>query len=150
MLSSLLRRVRRDRSGQALVEFTLAVPVLMLLFVGIFEFSRHYYTRLTIRHAVTEAARFAATGQQLTDPDSGETMTRAESIVAVMQRGTAGLALDVDRIVIDPPDGGGPDEVVRIQATYRFEFLGAAIIRQFAPPFVEFTVATTIKNEPVF
>jgi hypothetical protein len=143
-------RHRLDRRGQSLIEFAFALPVVLLLIAAVFEFSRHYYTRISIRNAVAEAARFAATGQQLTDSISGDPIGRAESIVEVMRQNAAGLDLDVDRIVIDPADGGGPDDIVNIRATYHYEFMGAAIVRSFAPAYVEFTIATTIKNEPAF
>lgn len=142
-------RMRGKPRGTATVEFVMTMPMVLLLFVGIFEFSRHYYVRLNVRNAVAEAARFAATGQTLLDAE-GEEMTRAESIVSVIISRARGLNLDVDGIVIEPADGGGPDEIVRIQAGYRFEFMAAPLIGQFAPPVIEFTVATTFKNEPVF
>ena len=138
------------RRGQALLEFALAASVLMLLLVGITEFSRHYYVRLSARHAVAEAARFAITGQTLPDPDTGLPMTRAESIVAVINRTAGTLPLVTEGIVLNPPNGGGPGEVVQIRATYRFFFIDSPLIRSFAPLSVAFTVATTVKNEPVF
>lgn len=144
------RLLRRSRSGQALVEFLYAIPVLMLLVVGIFEFSRQYYTRLTVRHAVSEAARFAVTGQQLVDPETGDPMSRAESIIRTMNERATGLTLKVEEIQVDPSDGGGPGEIVQIRATYRAYFLSAPLVRSFAPEFTEFTVATTVRNEPVF
>lgn len=149
-MHGLLRRSQKWRSGQALVEFLFAVPVLLLLMVGVFEFSRQYYTRLTVRHAVSEAARFAVTGQQLVDPESGETLSRAESIIMTINESASGLTLDVEGIEVDPADGGGPGEIVQIRATYRVYFLSARLVRSFAPEFTEFTVATTVRNEPVF
>jgi hypothetical protein len=143
-------RLRGCRRGQALVEFALATAVLMLIVVGIVEFSRHYYVRLSARHAVAEAARFAITGQTIEDPDSGTMMTRAQSIVHVIMRTAGTLPLEVEEIVLDPPDGGGPSDLVQIRASYRFYFATSPMVRSFAPASVGFTVATTVKNEPVF
>ncbi len=139
-----------DTRGQAAVEFALVLPTLVLLLVGIYELTRYYHTRMTVRHAVAEAARFAATGQVLTDPETGEELSRTASIVRAIQNNANGLTLDVDGIMIDPADGGGPNDVVRIVATYRFTYMDSPLVRSFAPPFAEFTVATTFKNEPVF
>jgi Flp pilus assembly protein TadG len=141
---------RGCRRGQALVEFTLASMVLMTLLIGITEFSRHYFARLSARHAVAEAARFAITGQVLDDPDTGDPMTRAESIEYVITRIADDLPLAIEDIELDPADGGGPNDVVSIRATYRFFFATGEIVRAFAPVSVAFTVATTVKNEPVF
>lgn len=150
MRVSLFERTRRCRRGQALVEFALATSILMLLLVGLTEFSRHYYARLSARHAVAEAARFAITGQVLNDPNTGVPMTRAQSIVAVINRTASTLPLELVSIVLNPPNGGGPNEVVSIQARYRFYFADSPLVRGFAPLSVAFTVATSVKNEPVF
>jgi hypothetical protein len=122
----------------------------MLLLVGIMEFSRHYYARLSARHAVAEAARFAITGQVLDDPDTGDPMTRAESITYVINSIADTLPIEVEEIELDPEDGGGPNDVVSIRATYRFFFASGGLIRSFAPLSIAFTVATTVKNEPAF
>jgi Flp pilus assembly protein TadG len=53
-----LRRLLHGTRGQGLSEFVLAIPVFMVLFSGIYEFSRYYTTRLRIRSAVAEGARF--------------------------------------------------------------------------------------------
>jgi hypothetical protein len=124
--------------------------ILMTLLVGITEFSRHYFARLSARHAVAEAARFAITGQVLDDPDTGVPMTRAESIEYVITRIADDLPLEIEEIELDPADGGGPNEIVSIRATYRFFFAAGQVVRNFAPASIAFTVATTVKNEPVF
>jgi hypothetical protein len=150
MTNSWFGWTRGCRRGQALVEFALASMLLMLLLIGITEFSRHYFARLSARHAVAEAARFAITGQLLDDPDTGVPMTRAESIEYVITRIADDLPLLIEDIELDPADGGGPNDVVSIRATYRFLFGTGPLIRSFAPTSIAFTVATTVKNEPVF
>lgn len=141
---------KEGRRGQALVEFVVSILVLMVLLLGVFEFGRHYYTRLTVRHAVADAARFGTTGRHLADPDSGDSLTRAESIVWLIRQRVARLGLEEVSIRLDPADGGGPSEVVRIEAHYRFSFNGSALLRAFAPATLDFTASTTVRNEPVF
>jgi hypothetical protein len=145
-----LRRFRHDAGGQATLEFAFVLPILLILFAGVFEFSRHYYTRLTIRNAVTEAARFASTGREITDEDTGETLTRRDAIIRTMVRGADGFDLDIDRIELDPEDGGGPDDVVSVRVTYQYAYMDIPLLSSLLPPYAEFTVATTFKNEPVF
>ncbi len=144
------RRRGRRRGGQALVEFAMAVPILMILIFGIFEFSRHYYVRLSVRQSVSEAARFGATGRVLNDPDTGEAMSRAESIVGIIRNRASAFQLEILDIELDPADAGQPGEVVQIRAQYRFAFGTSNLIRSFAPGVVDFTVSATVRNEPVF
>jgi len=128
----------------------MALPLVLLLLAGIFEFSRHFYTRLTLRHAVAEAARFAVTGTSLTDPVTGQVMSRSTSIVQVIVDAARDLHVDVSRIRIIPPDGGAPGQVVQISATYEYTFAFAPIERLFSHGVIDFTVSTAVMNEPAF
>jgi hypothetical protein len=141
---------RRSHAGQALTEFAVVAPLLLLLVTAMLEFSRHYYSRLSVRHTVVEAARFGSTGQRLDDPDTGIPMTRAESIAHIIENGARRLPVLIESIALDPSDGGQPGDLVRIEARFRFSFLLAPIIQSFAPASIAFTVATTVKNEPRF
>ncbi|MGH7658216.1 MAG: TadE family protein, partial [Gemmatimonadales bacterium] len=73
-----------DRGG-TLVEMAISIPIVIMMMMGIFEFSRLYYTRVTVQHAVREAARFAVTGNTMDDADTGDPLTRAESIKRVIR-----------------------------------------------------------------
>lgn len=76
----------RRTSGQALVEFTIVVPVFMFLLLGMMEFGFAFSDRLTLGNATREGARVGAslvTGSTTTctgDPNGVDT-----SIVASMQ-----------------------------------------------------------------
>jgi len=50
---------RLDRSGQALVEFALVLPLVLLLVVGMLEFARAWNLHQTMTDAVREGARRA-------------------------------------------------------------------------------------------
>jgi Flp pilus assembly protein TadG len=55
-----------DRTvGQALVEFALLLPVLLLIFFAIFDFGRAVYAYNTIANAARQAARVAIVDQDL-------------------------------------------------------------------------------------
>ena len=99
-------RLARGKRGQGLVELVLAIPVLMVLFFGIYEFSRYYSARLRIRSTVAEAARFAATGNQLTDPVTGDPLSRALSIRTKILSEVGPLGVTSGDITLSPADGG--------------------------------------------
>jgi hypothetical protein len=138
-------RLLRGSHGSGLVEFALVLPLLLSLIFGIFEFGRMGFSRLTARHAVAEATRYAVTGRHMTDPDTGEPVARAESIRRVVRASVGPLAI-ADSILIDPPDGGGPDEIVTVSVafTYRYFLPG---LQEVLPP-VDFNIRTAMKNEP--
>jgi len=142
------RRLRGNR-GSTVLELALAIPIVMVLFMGIFEFGRLFYARVTMQHAVAEAARFAVTGGTL-DDDLGNPLTRAESIVKVIQRQAVALDIDVDNLVIDPADGGGPSQVVTVSGLFSYDFVTPGIQSVFPSGEYVFTVATSLKNEPFF
>lgn len=142
------RRLSRSQSGQALVEFALVLPILVGLIIGIFEFGLLMYTRLTVRHAVMEATRFAVTGQVEMDPQTGEPVPRALSIRQIILQKAIGLDVDVGSISIDPPDGGGPEEIVTVSLQYTYEYAFPGFKNVF--PDLELQIATTMRNEPFF
>jgi hypothetical protein len=133
--------------GQTMIEFAMVIPIVALLFMGIFDFSRFFYTRLTLQHAVHEATRFAVTGGALDDAQ-GNAMTRAESIKSVITREATALDLDVDQLIIDPADGGGPTEIVTVTGNFEFQFVTPGVSVFFPGGKYDFTVATSMKNEP--
>jgi len=150
MANHRLRQLKRSTSGQSLAEFALVLPVLLLVFMGIFEFGRFYYTRLTLQHAVREATRYAITGQTQTDPETGEPISRANSIVSVILANTATLHVDLDGISIDPADGGGPEEIVRVRVDFGYDF-EMPLVKDLLPESgVTLSYETAMRNEPFY
>jgi len=140
----------RSTRGGTLAEFAVAIPLVMLMISGIWDFGYLFYSRLTIQHAVHEATRFAVTGRTLDDPDTGDPLTRVESIREVIEEQAANLTLDLDRLEIEPPDGGGPSQVVTVRAGFSYHFLTPLISHFFPGDTYDFTVQTSMKNEPFF
>jgi Flp pilus assembly protein TadG len=59
MLRKLLRKGSR---GQALVEFALIAPVLIILMLGAIDFGRVYFAHVSVTNAARNGADYAATG----------------------------------------------------------------------------------------
>jgi len=138
-------RLLRASHGSGLVEFALVLPLLLSIIFGIFEFGRLGYSHLTARYAVAEATRYAVTGRHMTDPETGDPIARAESIRRVVRAAVGPLAI-ADSISIEPPDGGGPDEIVTVSVNFTYHYFLPGL-DDVLPP-VDFTIRTAMKNEP--
>ena len=58
-MMKLLRLLRRDRRGAAVIEMAIVVPVLILFIYGIFQIGILYQANAGMQHALGEGARFA-------------------------------------------------------------------------------------------
>jgi Flp pilus assembly protein TadG len=72
-------RCRSNERGQALVEFTLVVPLLVLLLFGIVEAGRIGNAYLTVTHAARHGARYGAVGA-----DNGQITARVADSAAAL------------------------------------------------------------------
>jgi len=127
----------------------LVMPLLLTVFLGVFEFGHFYYTRLTLQHAVREATRFAVTGNVLTD-SIGDPLDRATSIVNVILHNTRNLDVALDGVSITPADGGGPEDIVRVSVDFRYE-LTMPLVKDMMPnSHVDISFATAMRNESFY
>jgi hypothetical protein len=112
MFASLIDRLRiRGReAGQALVEFAMIVPLLLLLLFALVDFGRAFYTWLLVTNAAREGARVAAT-QQGTSP----VVTRINDSISGLD--SASLAITLTNIQ------GPRGEAVEVDLVYDFEFV---------------------------
>jgi hypothetical protein len=62
-------RVRREDAGQSLVEFALILPILLLLIVGMIEFSLAFNSRDSVFFAARDASMLAAEGGSISGTD---------------------------------------------------------------------------------
>lgn len=54
--------MRKNESGQSLIEFALVLPLLLLLLCGIFDFGRAMYGYLSLNLVAQESARLGSLG----------------------------------------------------------------------------------------
>lgn len=136
------RSWRRDEGGQALVEMALALPLLLLLLVGIFEFARAYSIKQTVVNAAREGARVAVV--QVT-PDQ-------DSVVATVQAYLASNGINIpdgDIVITNFGTSTGNPVTVRVSAEYDFILLGP-IMSLFGSSFtdgVTLSSETTMRKE---
>ena len=115
------RRETLGERGQSLVEFAIALPVLLAIVIGIFEFGMAWNQRQVITNAAREGARVAVLGNQSdTDVENAVTnyLTRAN--------------LDPDLATVTYENAGaagqyGNPTTVNLSYPYEFRFIGPIV-----------------------
>jgi Flp pilus assembly protein TadG len=78
MSFSLLRVIWRDIQGSATTEAAAILPVLLLLFCGVFEFSWYFYEQHRVSTGIRDAARYIA--RTANPPSDATVQSNAKSI----------------------------------------------------------------------
>lgn len=134
-------RFRRADEGQALVEFALVVPFLLLFLVGIVEFGRAW----NLHQVLTDAAREGARRAVVYNPNITEDSVRNTVKAAIA---TAGANPNSATITVTGLfDNTGDPATVEIAMPYRFIFFGA--LKQWTTGESTVTLRTrfTMRNE---
>src|SRR5690606_17088398 len=107
--------------GQALAEFALVLPILLLLIAGIIEFGRAFHIQQVVTDAAREGARAAVVQQAGVDLDSAMAIMGNRLLSNGID--TAGATLDIG------PAGSfrstGELMTARVVVPYSMGFLGA-------------------------
>lgn len=98
-----------NTKGQAMVEFALILPVILLLVLGVVEFGRFYNAWLMVTHASREGARTASLGGTGTEIES--------AVTAVM------ASYDASRltVTVNPSSGRTRGDRVTVTVTYAID-----------------------------
>jgi len=120
----MLRPLRKDEKGQAMVEFALVAPVLFLILFGIIQFGIAFMHSVALTDAVRAGARKASVSRTAADPAGAATS-------AVL-----GAATDLDQttlksgVTVTPGAGGwvaGGSVTVSAQYPYAINILGIVV-----------------------
>jgi Flp pilus assembly protein TadG len=122
-----LKRIGRAQDGQAMVEFALVLPLLLLLVTGIIQFGILFHNYVTLTDAVRAGARQAAVSRTLPDP-VGAATSRVKSSAA----GLEGSDIVVTVTPYNPGDGTatwvqGGDVTVKATYPYRIAVFGLSV-----------------------
>jgi len=117
------RRVRRlgSESGQALVEFALVIPLLLLLILGLVDFARAWNTK----QVLTDAAREALRSSVVANPNF-----TYNALVGLVDDALVRASLDPQRaqITVDGwKAGSGTPARIRIDYEYDLGFFGPLV-----------------------
>ena len=121
-----LTSITHDESGQALVEFALVLPLLLLLVLGMVDFGKAYNYWNDATHLTAEAARFAAVNRKPDPADpcrcSARSSTRPTPSSCV--RASHPLSSRRRRSASTFPTAHRPSAIpVRVRMTFTYHFL---------------------------
>jgi len=140
------KKARRSKSGQAMVEFALCLPLLMLFIFGIIYFGRSFYTKQIITMSVQEGARMASRMPDLSNSASrdylrgftvsGQAINVNSPVYQALAaghllsgpQGTSGDLPPGSTVSILPWDDGSiamPAGTVGVRIQYPFVFIGS-------------------------
>lgn len=97
-------RFFRERRGQGVVEFALAVPIFLVLVLGIFDIGRVVWYSNTLALATQEGARYAIVhGASCACGTQAAITTQIQSVVVRNAQGVSGLTTSA--VSVSYPDG---------------------------------------------
>lgn len=128
--------MKLNKKGQSMVEMALILPVIILLFMGMVEFSRIFGSYLLVTHASREGARMASIG-------------RTDAEVQANVAGKVGGILDVSnlQVILTPDDyTRKTGEDVKVSVKYELQ-LYAPILSSIIPNPLEMEASTYMRVE---
>lgn len=130
------------------------MPLLLLLTFAIIDFSIVLHVYLALENGVSEATRYAVTGQSMDDPGTpGQKLSREESIRIAMRQSTPSLqindsAFQFYNVTKGTSGTGGPNDVIRVTVNYPWRAFTPLLRPFFTNGEVQLRVSSTMKNEP--
>jgi Flp pilus assembly protein TadG len=123
-----LRTLFYDEQGQALAEFALVLPVLILVLFGMVEFGRAFNYWNDATHISAEGARFAVVNRK---PDPANTATlqaqlRAQADTGELRSGGSSALPAAAQVCVDFPNGtSNIGDPVRVSMSFTYHWLSA-------------------------
>ncbi len=149
------RKPRKSERGIVVLEMALVSSLVMMLMGGVFDLANYFQTRSRIQFAVSQAARFAVTGNQVTDPtDPGALLSREDSIMHMLGK-VSGIPFDATQVTIltVQPDGtltpgaGGPGDIVLVRVNYDLNVVTPGVNKIFDSGTAPIRCSTRYRNE---
>jgi Flp pilus assembly protein TadG len=138
----------------------LITPLMLLLTFGIIDFASMFYVYLALENGVSQATRFAVTGNLQDDPaNPGMKLDRVNSIKLTMRQATPTLTLPDAYFTFNHlPVGaaswsagvGGPGDIEKVTVNYPWTFLTPLIKPFFTGGQLNMQVDSSMKNEVRF
>ena len=155
-----VQRLFRDASGVNLLEAAIITPLLLLLTFAIVDFASVFYAWLALENGVSQATRYAVTGNQMADPNNpGTQLSRIDSIKQTLRDSTPTLTIPDQAITFQhmPLSGGAwqagagaPNEIQKVSVDYTWNIMTPLIRPFFNGGQLPIHVESAMKNEDRF
>jgi hypothetical protein len=148
-----LRHLLTDARGTELVEAAFVTPLLLLLTFSIVDFGSILYCYLALENGVSQATRFAVTGNVMPG------LSRVDSIKTAMRNATPTLTIPDEAFSFThmPAGGsgwtggaGGPGDVGKVTVTYTWTGITPLLRPLFPGGRVTMRVESAMKNESLW
>lgn len=130
---SRIRSHANDESGQALVEFALVLPVLLVVLLGMLDFGKAFNYWIDATHLTAEGARYAAVNR-LPTPGSGTPLQQqllGQGNTSELRSGGSDSMPTAAQVCISFPNGtSNPGDPVQVSMTFEYHwmaFLGTKV-----------------------
>lgn len=131
----LIRKLMKNRCGQALVELALTLPLIIMLVMGTIEFGRMFHSYLVITNASREGARVAITGVDNTTINS-----RIDVVTASLD--------NTKEIIISPDDKGLRLSTIPVTVTINYNHnIITPFVDSLLPNPIKLTSSTSMRME---
>ena len=148
----------RNAEGTTILEAAIITPLLLLLTFSIVDFGALFYVYLALENGVSQATRFAVTGNLLDDPTKpGTKLSRDNSIKLAMRQATPTLTIDDSAFTFSHMaaggaawiggGSGGPNELAKVSIGYTWRFFNPMMSAFFAGGQITLNVDSAMKNE---
>jgi len=118
-MSGVMRLLRREEGGQALVEFALVLPLILLVITGLFDLARATWQENTLAYAAREGTRYAIVhGSASSSPVHPGNDQPVIDTVRAAAVGVANVS-----VVVDWVDSGCYDRSCRVSVDATSQFI---------------------------
>lgn len=137
----------KDEAGQALVEFALVIPILLLVMLGVLHFGKaiNYWNDAT--HITAEGARYAAVNRK-PNPGSATSLQAqllSQADATELRSGGSPSVPTAAQVCVEYPNGtSGIGDPVRVRMRFTYQWMG--FISRYLP---SRTASTTIESTSV-
>jgi Flp pilus assembly protein TadG len=152
-ISRRLVKALRDSRGTNIMEAAIITPLLLLLTFAIADFGAMLYVDLALQNGVSQATRYAVTGNL--EPN----LDRSQSIMSAMRKATPTLTIADSAFTFShmPVGGaafvggpGNPEDIEKVTVDYYWQIMTPVIKPFFPGGKIHFQVASSMKNEGRF